>query len=219
MVHEVLVTELAFIFGKVVDAVPRFDAYEWGMLAVWTPDADGWCAEVERYGWLVFFVEQRNGLYLTLVEDYRIVLETILGEFPNRVLRLNFMMSGDDTPSNVAKDALNGLVVMKIEFALQWFARFCPGYAECRVTAYLEVNLLGVGVMNMPDDVDGVLLQTVGDAEHESVWVLLHCLFRVFQYVCQAVVGLTDEFKLGVAGKSVTLHIECLSLGAILSLP
>ncbi len=164
MVHEVLVTELAFIFGKVVDAVPRLDAYEWGMLAVWTPDADGWCAEVERYGWLVFFVEQRNGLYLALVEDYCIVLETILGEFPNRVLRLNFMMSGDDTPSNVAKDALNGLVVMKIEFALQWFTRFCSGYAECRVTAYLEVNLLRVGVMNMPDDVDGVLLQTVGDA-------------------------------------------------------
>ena len=60
MIHEILVAELSLELCKVVDAVPRFDAHEWRMLAVRAPDADSGRAEVERYGWFVFLVEQRN---------------------------------------------------------------------------------------------------------------------------------------------------------------
>ena len=60
MIHEILVAELSLELCKVVNAVPRFDAHEWRMLAVRTPDTDCGRAEVECYGWLVFLVKQRN---------------------------------------------------------------------------------------------------------------------------------------------------------------
>lgn len=169
MVHQILVAELSLELCEVVDAVPRLDAHEWRMLAVRAPDADSWRAEVECYGRIVFLIEQRNRLYLALVEDNGIVLETLFAELPYRVFRWNYMMSWYYTPAHVAEDAFNGLVIVKVEFSLEWFSCITTRNTKCRVTAYLEVNLLSVGVMHMPNDVNSVLLQTIGYAEHETI--------------------------------------------------
>ena len=83
------------------------------------------------------------------------------------------------------------------------------------MTAYLEMNLAGVGILDVPDDVNLVVFQAIGDGQVEMEGIDLQRLFIVMQGKGHLVLRLADQRKLLVAGKAVARQVILLAIHPI----
>ena len=83
------------------------------------------------------------------------------------------------------------------------------------MTANLEVYLVVVGVLHVPDHVDGVALQPIGHGQIKVVGIGAMGVDGVVQGERHALSRLVDEREVHVAGKSVAFHVVAESIDAI----
>ena len=221
MVHEIFVAELSLVLIMVVNTIPRFEADEWGVLAVGSPYAYTRCVELYRNnGAGILRVEYLDGVKLTVVDDDGIVLECLLVEGQQSAFecRQRIAVVGD-AAFVVAVDAVNLVGVVEAQHALDRFALADTRQIESRMCANLEVHLTGVSIVYMPYYVYLIVHQLVGYREHEAVGILAQCVLGLVQYIGDAVVGLSQNLEVHVACKSVTAQLVSLAIGAIGAFP
>ena len=83
------------------------------------------------------------------------------------------------------------------------------------MSANLEVDLLRVRIMHMPDHADPVLVKHIADAEGEVVGIHLLRLFARFEGEGRLTFALGDELECGVAGETMTWQVIRLAIHTI----
>ena len=189
------------------------------MLAVGGPDAHAGRLHIYGYRRLSVFVEQSYLFHLTLIDDHAVLLETVLREMPDAVLAAHIETSGDDAALHVADQTFQFALVVEADGALHLVALFHSGNHECRMTAYLEMDFVFVGVVHVPYHVNLVAVQPVGDAQHEMIRIAAVRFGRVFQRKGHFRVSFVDEFEVQVAGKAVARHFVLISVQSVAVVP
>ena len=86
MVHQRLVLELTLETTRITDTIPRFDADEWRLLVVWTPESNHRCAESDCHLRLSCLIQQFCTMQLALVDLDGVVAPGVVGELHQSVL-------------------------------------------------------------------------------------------------------------------------------------
>jgi len=216
VVHVGLVAEFSLIAAGVAEAVPWLDADEGGLLLIGAPEGDDGAAVVEGHGGRAVGVEQACLMGLAVVD-----LDAVVGE--ERVVE------GDDAVADhvegylrhlvgavdVALQTFQGLLVVEGDDAVQGLVLAAAWGQEGGVAAYLEVDVAHVGVLHVPDDVDLVAAEAIGDGEVEAEWIDLQRLLRLVEGVGQLRFRLMDEGELRVAGEAVAGQVICLAVDVV----
>ena len=95
------------------------------------------------------------------------------------------------------------------------FPSFHAWNVESWVPANLEVNLAGIGVVDVPDDANLILVERVADGEGEVVGIDLLGLLRRFEGEGHLAGTLGNELEFGVAGKTVTWQMILLAINTV----
>ena len=115
----------------------------------------------------------------------------------------------------ITVEGIHRLLIVKTDTAILVLASLHAWNVESRMAAYLEMNLLGVGIMDMPDDTYFIIIKHIADTESEIVGIDQLRLCRRFKCEGDLTLALGDELEIGVAGKSVTRQVVFLSIDGI----
>ena len=107
------------------------------------------------------------------------------------------------------------LSVVQYKGTFQFVAFLHAWHIESWMTAYLEMDLLGVGILHMPSHNNLVAIKTIADGEIEMIGIDLQGLFTVMKGIRHAVFGLSHQRKLGITGKSMTWQMILLAINGI----
>lgn len=207
LVHEVTVGEVAFVTVNVGHSVPRLDANERRILAVWRPNAHGWRLECQCHRRLAIGIEQRSFAYLAVVEDERVVIEGTLVERPDSVLGLYFPVACAVKATAVVCDKpAYGVFCVELQLSAHRFARFDAWYVKRRMASYLEMDGLVVGVFYVPYHMDCVAVEPVAYGKVEMERIFLERFGIVVQDECDFAATFGNEFEVHVAGEAVPAH-------------
>lgn len=108
-----------------------------------------------------------------------------------------------------------GIGVVEAQIAVQRVTVFHSGHVECGMATDREQQFAAVGVLHVPDHVDGVAVEPVGHAQIEVEGIDLECLFALGEGKGDAVVGFGYESEVALAGKSVAQHVILLAVEMI----
>ena len=154
-------------------------------------------------------------LHLTLVEDDSIVGEGLLVNFPDALVCLHGLLGlAVDATTHVAEEANRSLVV-ELQCRLHLLALLATWYDECWVTTYLEEDFLVIGVLHVPDDVNLIAFQTIGNGKIEVIWIVLQGLLVVDEGKGETVGSLAYQLELCVTGEAMTREVIFGSVDAI----
>ena len=115
----------------------------------------------------------------------------------------------------VAVEGIHWLLVVETNDTALLFPSFHVWNVESWVPANLEVNLAGIGVVDVPDDANLILVERVADGEGEVVGIDLLGLLRRFEGEGHLAGTLGDELELSVAGKTVARKVILLTIYTI----
>ena len=200
MVHEGLVLELSLITPWVTDAIPRLYADEGSVFVRRTPESTDRCLVVDRNGWLAIDIHQHGTVGLAFVDLHGVVAEEVIVDFQDTLLCLQRDFDHVVAAVRITLENIHRLLVVEFDDALQLSSRHVKG----RVSANLEMNLLGVGILDMPDDMYLVVFKAVGDGEGETVGIDFQGLFTVMEGEGDFLGSLANQRKLHVTGKTMT---------------
>ena len=221
MVHVGLGAELTLVAAGVAEAVPGFDADEGRLLLVGTPESNDGTLVVDGDGRRPVRVEQLGTVCLRGVNLHAVVAEKVVVESDEVALCLYGHFDHLVGAVDVALDARQRLVVVierrarETNDASQWLVLATAWCEEGRVSANLEVQVLSAGVLDVPDDVQLVARQTVGDGEVEAEGEDLQRLLRLVQGVGELCLCVVNEFECRVAGKAVAGQVIGLAVDIV----
>ena len=89
MVHQRLVLELSLEATRITDTIPRLDADEGRLVAVWAPEGNHRGTEGDGHLGLSGLIQQLCTMQLTLMDLDRVVAPGVVGELHQSVLRLH----------------------------------------------------------------------------------------------------------------------------------
>lgn len=115
----------------------------------------------------------------------------------------------------ITVEGIHRLLIVKTDTAILVLASLHAWDVESRMSAYLEMDFLGVSIMDVPDDTYFIIVKDIADAEGEVVGIDLLRLFRRFEGEGNFMLALGNEFKYGIAGKAVTRQMIFLSVDSI----
>ena len=216
MVHQGFVLEFAVEATRIANAIPRLDADEGCLLVVGTPEGNDGGAEGDCDLGLSCLVQQFCAMQLALVNLDGVVAPGVVGELHQSVFGFyeRYLVHIVRT-IEIAVEGIHRLFVVETDATALAFAWFHVRDVEGGMTAYLEVNLAGVRVVDVPDDANLVVIEHVADAEGEVVWIDLLRLLRGLQHKGHLALTLGHEFELGIAGKAVTRQVILLAVHTI----
>ena len=215
MVHEGLVFELALETTGIAQTVPRFDAYEGSLLLVGTPESDDRGAEVDCYYGIACFVEQLGTVYLALVDLHTVVAPRVVAELDDAVFGLYGDLDHLVRAVDIALQSVERLLVVEADTAILTFAHLHVGDVEGGMTTDLEVDLAGVGIVDMPDDTDLIVVEDVADGEGEVVGIDLLRGLGGFEGEGDLTLALGNQFEVGVAGETMTGKVVRLAIDGV----
>ena len=76
----------------------------------------------------------------------------------------------------ITVEGIHRLLIVKTDTAILVLASLHAWNVESRMTAYLEMDLLSVGIVDMPDDTYFIIIKDIADAESKVVGIDLLCL-------------------------------------------
>ncbi len=155
-------------------------------------------------------------MQLTLMDLDGVVTPGVVREFDDTVLGL---YEGDLVHRvrtvGIAVESIHRLLVVESDDAALLFTGFHAWYVEGWVPTNLEMDFAGVGVVDVPDDANLILVECVADGEGEVVGIDLLGFLRRFEGESHLAGALGDELELGIAGKSVARQVIILPIHAI----
>ena len=157
MVHQRLVLELALEISGIAKTIPRLDADKRRLLVIRTPKGYHRRLVVHRYCRFTIRIHQHGAMCLALMNLHRIVTEEIVADLYHALISLQRLLYHVVTTVDITLQHVHRFIVIKSDLTLQLSTRHIKG----RMTAYLEMNLLAVCVLHMPDNVNLVTLQTI----------------------------------------------------------
>ena len=110
---------------------------------------------------------------LTLVDLHTVAAEEVVVDLHDAHVSIQRNFYHVVTAVSIALQRIHRLLVVQLDGALQLTAR----HVEGGVSTYLEVNLLVVRILHVPDDVHLVAFQSVADGQIEAEGVHLQRLF------------------------------------------
>jgi len=173
MVHEGLVLELALEATGIAEAIPRLNADKGGLLAVRAPKSADGRLVVHRHRRFAIGIHQHSTVRLTLVDLHRVVAEEIVTELNHALIGLQELLHHVVTAIDITLQHIHRLVIIESDLTIE----LATGHIEGRMTAYLKMDLPLVGILDMPDDMDPITLETIGDGEVETVGIDLQRCF------------------------------------------
>ena len=151
-------------------------------------------------------------MQLTLMNLNGVIAPSVFREFDNTVFGLHERHLVHRVRTvGIAVQSVHRLLVVKTDDA----TGLSFGYVESRMTAYLEMNLLFIRVVNVPDDTYLITVKHVADAEGEVVRIDFLCLFGGFKGEGNLPVVLSDQFELCITGETMTGQMILLSIYSI----
>ena len=127
--------------------------------------------------------------------------------------------SGNDTSIHVADETFYLICIIKANRTFHFVTFFHTGNHKGRMTANLEMNLISFRVVNMPDDMNLVTIQTIGNAQHKVIGVTSVSLGGIFQGESHLPVSLGNELEVHVTGKTVALHFIFIPIQTVTIVP
>ena len=131
---------------------------------------------------------------------YAVIAEEIIVDFENAHIRLQRHFYHIVTSVSITLQSFHWFLVVEFNHTLQLTTRHIEG----RMATYLKMNLANVRILHMPDDMNLITLQTIGNGEVKVIGIHLQCLLTIVQCKSHLVLHLTDERKLLVTGKAMT---------------
>ena len=172
MVHQGLVLEFSLEAARVANTIPRLDADEGRLLAERTPEGDDGGTEGDGDLRITSRSNEFCTMQLALVDLDGVVAPGVVCELHNAILCLyEWYLVHLVRAVAIAVEGVHWLLVVKTDAPVLVLASLHAWDVEGWVAAYLEVDLLGVGVMAVPDDTYLVIIKDRADAESEIVGV------------------------------------------------
>ena len=173
VVHQGFILEFALKVSGVTQTIPRLNTYEGSLLAIRTPEGNDRGRLVHRYCRLTSGIHQHSTMGLALMNLHRVVTEEVVAKLQNTHISLQGDLHHIVAAVSITLQRVHRLLIVQLNHTLQLTARYVKG----GVTTYLEVNLLRIGILYVPDDVHLVTLQTIGNSQVEAEGVNLQRLF------------------------------------------
>ena len=211
MVHEGLVLELAIESTMVANAIPRLDADEGGILAKGAPESTNGCLVINGDSRLAIDIEEHGTVGLALVDLHAVVAEEALADLDDTHISIQRNIDLVVGPVSIATQNIDRLLAVELDNTLGLTTRQVEG----GVPAYLEVNLLGVGILDMPNDMNLIAFQTIGDGQIEVIGIDLQRLLALMEGKGHLVVGLANKREVHVAGKTMTRQMILATINPI----
>ena len=149
------------------------------------------------------------------MELHAVIREGLVIDSQHAVFGLGLNLSQFMRTVDIALQVLHLFLIIKDDDALQGFVLLTTRSQESGVTANLEMNIALVGILYVPDNVELIAFQTVGNGQIEAVGIHLQCLLTLVESVCHTVWSLGNELELGIACKTVTGKMILLAIYAI----
>ena len=188
MVHEGLVLELAIESTMVANAIPRLDADEGGILAKGAPESTNGCLVINGDSRLAIDIEEHGTVGLALVDLHAVVAEEALADLDDTHISIQRNIDLVVGPVSIATQNIDRLLAVELDNTLGLTTRQVEG----GVPAYLEVNLLGVGILDMPNDMNLIAFQTIGDGQIEVIGIDFQRFFRLMKGKGHLILCLTN---------------------------
>ena len=112
----------------------------------------------------------------------------------------------------IAVNAFDVSVIVEAQHALHVVTLLHTRQAECGMSANLEMNLLRIGIIYMPDNVYLVVHKLICHGEHEAVRILAQRMLCLAEHVRNLVVRMTEETEVHIAGEAVSVQLESAAL-------
>ena len=215
MVHEGFVFELSLETSWVAKTIPWLDADKGCILLERTPEGDDGGAEVDGNLSLASLVEQLGTMHLTLVDLYAVVTPSVVAELDDATLGLYGNLNHLVGTIDIALQSIEGLLIVEADATILALAWFHIGNVEGGVTTNLEVDLLGIGVVDVPDNTDLIAIERVADGEGEVVGIDFLGFFARFEGESYLARALEDELEIGIASETMARKVVLLSINGI----
>lgn len=215
MVHEGLVFEFSLETSWIAKTIPWLDADKGCILLEGTPEGNDGGAEVDGDLGLACLVEQLGTMYLTLVDLYAVVAPCVVAELDDAILSLYRNLNHFVRAVDIALQSIEGLLIVEADAAVLVLACFHIGDVEGGVTTNLEVYFLSIGIVDMPDNPDLIVIERIADREGEVVGIDFLGLCARFEGEGYLAWTLEDELEVCVACETMARQMIFLAINRI----
>ena len=115
----------------------------------------------------------------------------------------------------IAAEGIHRLGIVKTDASVLVLTRLHPRDVEGWMTSYLEMDLAGISVIDMPDNTDLIIIEHITDGEGEVVGIHLLGLFRRLESEGHFTSTLSDKLEICIASKTMTWQMVFLAIDAI----